>query len=235
MAMREILDLKIKDIKFDETGIGIVSVRREKAQVDYLTFISPECVMALNNYFDERNRENELKVKGDNDFVFVTYEPGRTGGKSGNRISRHTLMRNFRELGSQLGYKNGANLLVKSRSHTFRKYFATTLENAGFPKNKIDFMLGHTPNGNDFAYFRTNVDSLKQLYIKYLPYLTFEKTIEVRSLDTKDAERLEELSKENERLKDKLSSKDGETEELKKRLDNLESALQSIIKAAGEK
>ena len=83
-------------------------------------------------------------------------------------------------------------------------------------------MMGHVVSDVDKAYFNRDPGKLKELYKTFLPYLTFEKVIEVRSLNTEDAKRLEELDKENEKLKNKLESKDGETQELKKRLDGLE-------------
>src|SRR5450759_1264511 len=168
MARNEILNLKIRDIIFDTNNIGVVTVRREKAQVDYTTFISPEAKQALKNYFDERNRDEKLKVKGQNDNIFVTYEHGKNNSDKGNKLGGRTFLKNFHELGEQLGYGN-EGFMVKSRSHALRKFFASTLENAGMPKNKIDFMLGHTPSGNDFAYFQTDIEKLKELYIKYLP------------------------------------------------------------------
>lgn len=240
MAKNEILNLRLKDIAFVKDGIGVVTMRREKSQVDYTTFISPEATMAINAYLDERNRDPYLKVKSPSDYVFVTYGAKLKSGekitdKKGSKIADQTFVNEFKKLGEDLGYGNGKGYFVKSRSHAFRKFFASTLENAGMPKNKIDFMLGHTPSGNDLAYFKTDVEALKPLYVKFLPYLTFEKTIEVRSLDTQDAKRLEELAKENEKLKAKLNTKDSETQELKTRLDRLESALQAVISIENKK
>ncbi len=56
MARQEIINLKIKNITFDENNIGTVKVRRQKSQTDYVTFISPEASIALKNYWDERSR-----------------------------------------------------------------------------------------------------------------------------------------------------------------------------------
>ncbi len=197
MARRELIDLRIKDIKFEADGIGIVDIRRQKSQTDYTTFLSPEAVTAINNYLEERNRSEKLKVSGGNSSLFVDY----TAGKKLKPLAFHSI---FQTLAKQLGYTNG-NYQIKSRSHALRKFFASTLENAGMPKTKIDFMLGHTPSGNDQAYFRTDVNKLKELYIKFLPYITFEKTIEIRSLDTKDAKRLEGLEKENTDLRQQIT------------------------------
>jgi integrase len=201
MARAEILNLRINDIEFDDNNIGTVRIRREKAQFDYVTFISPEATQALRNYFDERNRDEVLKIKSKDDFIFVTYEHGKNSDK-GRKLGGRTFLKNFHELGEQLGYGNGEGFLIKSRSHALRKFFASTLENAGMPKNKIDYMIGHTQNGNDLAYFQIDPTKLKELYIKYLPYITFEKAIEVKSLDTEDAKKLEELSKAYDDLKE---------------------------------
>ncbi len=215
MARNEILNLCIHDITFDENNIGTVRIRREKAQVDYTTFISPEATIALRNYFDERNRHPETIIKNKSGYVFVTYEHNFKGRK-GTKLGGRTFLKNFHALGEQLGYGNREGFLIKSRSHALRKFFASTLENAGMPKNKIDYMLGHTPNGNDLAYFQMDIEKLKQLYIKYLPTLTFERTIEVKSLDSKDAERLETLSEENESLKSQVETMRKDMEKIQK-------------------
>jgi integrase len=193
MARQEIISLKIKDITFDENGIGTLSIRRQKSQTDYTTFISPEAVQTLRNYWDERNRESKTAIKSTEDYVFVTYTTGK-------QLDPNTFGLLFNILGNELGYQNGEGY-IKSRSHALRKFFASTLENAGMPKNKVDYMLGHVTDDTDFAYFKTDINKLKELYKKYLPYLTFEKTIEVRSLDVEDAKKLEKLSQDYEELK----------------------------------
>lgn len=224
MAIREIIDLRIGDIEIDTEGIGTIRIRREKSQTDYTTFISPESAIALNNYWDERNRCLGTRIKGKDDFVFVSY-----GNRSkGEQLNLRTLSHLFNILGTQLGYGNGDGF-IKSRSHALRKYFASNLEDNGFPKPKIDFMLGHTVSDIDKAYFNRDPIKLKELYKIFLPYLTFERTIEIRSLDTEDAKRLERLANENQELKAKLESKGGDITDLRARLDRLESALQAVI------
>lgn len=169
MARQEIINLKIKDLVFVKMirvniKIGIISIRRQKSQTDYITFISPEAMQALEEYFDERNKDPVLKVKSDGDYVFVS--------SRGGQMSRYTFNDNFHALGVRCGYEN-EGFLIKSRSHNLRKFFATTLENAGMTKYKIDFMLGHSQNSTDMAYFKIDTKKLKRLYVKYLPHITF--------------------------------------------------------------
>lgn len=198
MARQEIINLCMQDIVFDDNDIGTVSVRRQKSQTDYMTFISPEAVHALKNYFEERGRTDKQKIKGQDDFVFVTYD-------NATRIDKGTYGKIFRTLAEELGYKNG-DFQIKSKSHALRKFFASTLENSGMPKNKIDYMLGHTQNSSDLAYFRYDIDKLKEMYKTYLPCLTFEKEIIIKSLNTEDAKRLEEVQTENKQLRTDIDS-----------------------------
>ncbi len=208
---------------FDPSGIGIIKIRRQKTNIDYITFCSTEAVTALKAYLEERNRIpqnvsqnrkmalDKLKIKGDNDYVFVDY-------MYANKLELSAFGSIFRREADRMGFFNGKGKYRKSRSHSLRKFFASTLENAGMPRLKVDYMLGHARSGNDLAYFQYDEKKLKEQYIKFLPYITFEKTIEVRSLDTKDGERLEVLEKENKKLMLEI----GETKELKARIQEME-------------
>jgi site-specific recombinase XerD len=197
LARTEIVNLRIKDLTFADS-IGIITVRRQKTNIDYFTFCSPETCTAINNYFDERNRTDKFKVKNNNDFIFVNY-------RDGNKVKNMAFQFIFRTLAFRLNYTNGKNQIL-CRSHALRKFFSASLENAGMPKSKIDYLLGHYRNGSDIAYFNPDIEVLKQLYLKYLPYLTFEKEIVVRSFDTKDEKRLAELEVKNNELMEEMKS-----------------------------
>lgn len=200
MAIREIINLKINNVSIDNERIGTIIIRRQKSQTDYTTFISPEATTALKYYWEERNRNPETKIAGPEDYVFVSY-----GNRSkGNQLDPITVSRLFNIMGNQLGYGNGKGF-IKTRSHALRKYFSSTLENNGFPKNKVDFLLGHTVSDTDKAYFDPDPEKLKQLYKTYLPYIIFEKTIEIRSLNTEDAKKLKTLEEENKTLRSGLN------------------------------
>ncbi|MDO9097990.1 MAG: site-specific integrase, partial [Candidatus Methanoperedens sp.] len=236
MGAQETTSLRMSDIVFGEDGISTISIRRKKRDTDLITFISPEATQALKEYIEERNRDTKLAVKGKNDFVFVTYlNGGGHGGKKGGKISERAFSKIFKDLGNELGYGNGEDF-VKTRSHALRKFFTSTLESAGFPKPKIDFMVGHTLKGVDLAYYNRDPAELKELYIKYLHHLTFfDKTIEVRSLDTKDAEKLDELEKENLNLKAKIEEieKGTEVNDLKAKMESSE-LIQQIMDSKRE-
>ncbi|HYN44513.1 MAG TPA: tyrosine-type recombinase/integrase [Candidatus Limnocylindrales bacterium] len=235
MGLQEVTHLRMSDISFGEDGISTISIRRKKSETDLVTFISPEATLALKEYIEERNRDPELEVKGKKDYVFVTYlNGGANGGKKGGKISDRGFTKIFKDLGNELGYDNGEDF-VKTRSHALRKFFTSTLESAGFPKPKVDFMVGHTLKGVDLAYYNRDPVELKELYIKYLHHLTFfEKTIEVRSLDTKDSEKLGELERENVNLKAEiaeLKKGTGDVDALRAEMDTMKRQMELITAA----
>ncbi|MBU4220935.1 MAG: tyrosine-type recombinase/integrase [Euryarchaeota archaeon] len=263
MGRQEIINLKVEDIQIDSDDIGTIGmmngIRREKAQVDYVTFISPEAVHALKAYWAERDRlaaskENttleelkkqkfshaeetlkrrqeiakKLRVTPDA-YAFMTYE-------TGDKLSESHFAGIFHAMGEKLGYDDGIKgHYIKTRSHGLRKFFASTLENAGMPKNKIDFMLGHTPSGNDQAYFHHDITKLKELYKQYLPYITFEKKIEIRSLNTEDGKKLAELEKSLEKKDLEVLKANQEILGTKLRLETLERYIADLQQAISTK
>lgn len=202
VSRREILNMKFKAIVFDESGIGIIAMRRQKVQFDFTTFISPEACEALKLYFAERERTPGMEKKGDDDFVFVSYKTGYRF-KKGSPIKQRDFTHIFRELGVKLGFKNSVGW-IKSRSHGLRKFFSSTLLNAGIPKDKIDFMLAHVPDSVSAAYFQQDIPKLKELYIQNVQRLSFNKASPVFSLQSEDKKKLETLENENALLKTKM-------------------------------
>jgi len=53
MARKEIINLKVGDIVLDTDDIGTVTMRRQKSDIDFITFLSPEAVQALRLYWEE--------------------------------------------------------------------------------------------------------------------------------------------------------------------------------------
>ncbi len=227
VARREILDMKIKDITLnDESGVGILSIRREKVQSDYTTFISPEAVEMLNAYFDERNRTPELKIKGSNDYVFVTYRSGYRF-TAGTQIGDREFSMIFRLLGKELGYINDTGW-SDSRSHSLRKYFTSTLENAGVPKFKVDFMAGHVPDGVDQAYYNQDIDKLKELYVKNVEYLAINRELVARTIENADVRKMKQLEADNQMIDLKLLEKDREIQALRGQIADRDQKLDAL-------
>jgi len=61
------------------------------------------------------------------------------------------------------------------RSHKMRSFFSSTLKGAGCEIFHVEFWLGHKIDGTKSAYFRGNPEGEKELYKKYVPFLTIQK------------------------------------------------------------
>jgi integrase len=239
MAMNEIRNLRIRDFKdIDSDGIARLFLTREKVADSvepYYAFLSPEAVEAIRNYFEERQRAKITEIKGDDDFLFINYQNGK-------QIDERMFHYIFQQLGVKLGYINktvryGVNPLS---SHKLRKFYSNTLKNEEVvDEGFVDYTMGHVTPAVQKAYHQLDPERLKAKYIKTLPYLTFLRTVTPLVVESDGYKKLRE---ENDKLivqlqeqDTKIESKDTETQELKKRLDKMESALQSIISAAGKK
>ncbi len=200
MARKEIINLKIKDIVVDSNKVGTISMRRKKNDIDFITFISPEAVDAINLYWESRNRDRGgiLKIKDNNDYTFVSV--------SGKQLNTNTFTFIFRTLAAKLGYKNinGKGYQIICKSHALRKFFASTLEDAGLPRKKIEFMIAHSLTDNEIAYYQNETKKLKELYIDYLKYITFNSEIII----TNPSERITELEKEVKQLEEAVKTLD---------------------------
>lgn len=65
------------------------------------------------------------------------------------------------------------------RSHTMRKYFNSTLLNAGCDSFHTEFWMGHALDDTQAAYFRANPIALREIYQKYVPYLMIQKELNI--------------------------------------------------------
>ncbi|MCZ7360082.1 MAG: tyrosine-type recombinase/integrase [Candidatus Methanoperedens sp.] len=239
MAMNEIRNLRISDFKdIDTYGIARLFLSRQKvADVvePYYTFLSPEATEAIRNYLEERQRSEVTKIKSEEGYLFINYQ-------NGEQLNERMFHYIFQQLGVKLGYitktvRYGVNPLS---SHKLRKFYSNTLKNEEVvDEGFVDYTMGHVTPAVQKAYHQLDPERLKAKYIKTLPYLTFLRTVKPLVVESDGYKKLRE---ENEALQSQLreqdtriGAKDSETAELRGRLDKLESALQSVISAAGKK
>lgn len=240
MAMNEARNLRMKDIKnIDEHGIVTLFLSRQKvagAVEPYYAFLSPEAVDAIKIYLEERDRSELARVKGDTDYLFVNYQ---NGDLLGERMFQYI----FCQIGVRLGYIIDGRQPYEINplsSHKLRKYYSNILKNEevvddGF----IDYTMGHTTPAVQRAYHQPDLNKLKNKYIRCLPYLTFLRQVTPLVVESDGYKKLRE---ENETLQSQLQeqgarigAKDSETQELRTRLDRLESALKAVVSMGKKK
>jgi integrase len=158
-------------------------IKRVKINMEYYTFSSPESVDYIIRYLQSRQ---DLKP---DEFLF----PAK-GLDSDKQLKSQGLARYFSTLNNRCRFSKGF-----FHSHALRKYFASQLINkSNIPKTQIDWLMGHKPNKQDEAYFKSQPDELKSKYIKALEHLVVMEKVEVREMTD---ERLQELEREIEDVK----------------------------------
>src|SRR5665647_201380 len=194
LAANEICNLKVKDFKkgYDTvTEITTLKLRREKVQFDFITFLSPEASKAVWDYLEYRSRTvdtnqtrrvcrlEKQKVCTDNDFLFICRQiPAeflKTHNDNLRKLDTRALTKVYRRLAEKARKNTQLNDWGFIRSHNLRKYFDTALHNAGADDFFVQYCMGHTLDETRAAYFRASPEKLREIYLKFVPYLTILK------------------------------------------------------------
>lgn len=205
------LDVKklVKKIRSIDETLGPIAtwkIKRIKTNLPYITFSSPESVLAIADYLIDRDRKN-TKIESLNSPLFVT--------NRNNPISPQGFVFIFRRINdaAKFGRSKDRNRRFFT-SHMLRKLFTTTLYSNGVDKTRVDFLLGHKIDKITEAYFKADEKALKKDYTKSVEHLTLQK-VKIKTVTTKEYDAL---------LK-KLQSKDKKMDKMDKRLELLEKLL----------
>ena len=178
-AIREMQDTDI---------IPTFHLTRQKTGMDYFTFCSHEAVKSINSYL-------------------LTRTEILTRDKPLFKIHERYINMVFERLNGyfQLGKVGNYNRL---RPHMMRKYHASQLAESGMSTEHINLLQGRKITGVAHEhYIRINPESLKEEYIKALPYLVIEDVNKYRT-------KVEVLEDENQHYQQQLSDIFGRLEKL---------------------
>lgn len=174
-----------------------LEITRKKVNYRHHTFIPPEAMREIVSYLNERcsGRNEKIRIEDENDYVFVN--------NLGQKLSRDSIVTNFRRIGQQAGFKKEDGAYAFWRSHALRKYFISTIINKIGEKTIADYMAGHKINSQDRTYWQANPEDLKNMYLKALPYLSLDKA-KVKDYESDEYRELKEVKEENKELRAKL-------------------------------
>jgi len=194
LSCEDIINLKVKNFKegYDpKTEITTLPLRRIKTKVDFITFLNQEASRAVFDYLEYRERTiktgeerrqptlDKQKVYSNEDYLFIgRHIPDSfldTKDDSERQIQEKGFVQiyyNLSEKAKKNTKKGNWNLI---RSHKMRSFFSSTLKGAGCDNFHVEFWLGHKMDGTKSAYFRGNPEAEKELYKKYVPFLTIQK------------------------------------------------------------
>ena len=189
MDVSTLCSLKFKDIaegiKNDELPLKIETFR-EKAGVDYYTFLGKDSVNAIKAYM------RDLKSRGfeptANDPLFLKLKRKRKIIKGKDKIKdkeifvikgieTHLIQKILRETAVRSGLvdenQNGNDFSPVS-PHALREAFGSIMINKGVPDSIVDFWLGHTIGEMSLAYKRQRFEDVKEMYSKNEKFISIE-------------------------------------------------------------
>lgn len=121
----------------------------------------------------------------------------------------------YRRLARKTGNEGEPGFFNKIRAHNFRKFFKTTMTEAGCPRWAAEFMMGHKEE-LDARYSSPSGEKMRNAY--YLPYVNslLIDTAEVIIQPQEDITALRELQAEMKLMREKEIEKDRSINELMK-------------------
>lgn len=231
----------------DEKFIPL-SIITKKNKIVAKTFVGPEAITALQEYFTER-RTGTRSVPPEE--IAASHPLFRKRSPQVQAISRSGMSSTITFYAQKLGINSAFS------AHSFRKFFQTQLEASGINSNWIDHMLGHRLINSRDSYSKPTCEQLKEAYMKSYPNLMVFKDSNVEArmniLETQVAERdriieslvangtnkaveiqkfqnkIEEVIRENSELKQRLNESTlnrDQIKELLSRIDKLEKQAQ---------
>lgn len=193
-------------------------LRRQKTGVQYTTFCSPEAVKAINNYLIYREKKEHESTERYNKkhpddpkyYKGLQLEDKLFKGNHGS------IERMFREVNDAVGLGKAGNY-VKFAPHMMRRYHTTQLYAAGMSEYEINLLQGRkSQEVIHQSYLRVKTDTLKEKYIKSLPFLVVDDVYRVKTELDIVKENNNRLIDENNILKEELGKMDDIMERLTK-------------------
>lgn len=229
LRVSDVVALKYGDLaeglEGDEKFISLSLVTKKNKTVAK-TFVGPEAIETLKEYFVERRQGTRNippeEIKPDSP-LFRTRSP-KVKAMTRSGMSS-TIVYHAQKLGI-----NG-----QFSAHSFRKYFQTQLEAAGVNSNWIDQMIGHRLINSRDSYSLPADQQLKEAYTKAYKHLRVFKDADVEArISTLESE-LEERNKIIEALVTNHTNKTREIETLQTELEIMKQRYETIQqKLSGE-
>ncbi|MFZ2497387.1 tyrosine-type recombinase/integrase [Methanosarcina sp.] len=239
LSANEIINLKVRDFKTSyepQTKITTLVLRRGKVGFDFVTFLSPEASGAVLDYLNFRGRTEKTgqikrlkqlekqRVFKDDDFLFIRRHIScsylEIKDEEERRLDRDAFMKIYRIISEKAQKNTPPRVWNLIRSHNMRKFFNSAMLNAGADSFFVEFLMGHTLDDTRSAYFRATPEKLKEIYQKFVPFLTIQK-----DLDISESPEYQKIKKENQVLQAETARhvvERSELQEIKVKLEKME-------------
>lgn len=154
------------------------TIRREKTDIPYYTFNTPETTKAILIYLKERLYRHKINPE---DKLFG--------------LRKRAIMTRYRRLNDICGFGWINNTHRFFHAHGMRKFFASSLLTEGVSELIVDFMEGRSVKTTHQAYFNLSPEQLKKRYLIAMNSLTISEDISYHDITSVEKQELKLLRK----------------------------------------
>ena len=202
----------------------MITVVREKEEVEYFTFVGKDAIDAIMAYLDERRHKGE-------DMTFQSPLFLKEGKKKrkGERITTNLIQNMLRDVAVSSRVVSEEEMrsadMNPARPHALRAGFSTVLRLNGFSDMLVEFMLGHSVPYNG-AYLIPPPEKIREMYRDVEPQLSVNEA----SKSVSDLEK-----RMDEKMKTHMEMLEGQQKEIKELRDevNRTKGILTFIEANG--
>lgn len=207
----------------------------ENYNQEYITFCTPECSKAIDDYLDMRSNYGE-RIHTDSFLIREQFDIREQFAITKPRqITHRSLEWKLINLAERSGIRKREHQTQSKKyssirkdvaiAHGFRKFFTTQLINSKVNSEIREMLLGHNI-GLASAYYRPTDEEMYQEYLKAVNHLTINDENRLRK-------RVDELSEKNKDydyiIKGKLEEKDKQIKVLMKKQEKYDELIQSFV------
>ncbi len=149
----------------------------------YTTFSTPEAIHSILDYLEAVPPRDQTVP------LFRRYTSNH------NKLNARNVFDYFRQLNTRCGWGT-VGRQIYFRSHNLRKYFSNRLmsRESTMSFENVEYLLNHQHwNSTQRAYYKPDVDELRQEYLENMHLLSITEDVQVRVVTTEDLEDLERM------------------------------------------
>jgi integrase len=228
-----IRDLRIKHLKkLQENNIGILSIYPQSKNSRYQALLTPECMAALEEYFEFRKRLHE-KITQESHIIRDKFAAFSKTTNRARPLSEVTINKQMKFLLTKVGL----SYEQLQPDHSLRKFFNTALMNSDVAHSFKELLMGHSVKLDDVYYDKDNEVSTRKLvveYMKAIDALTINEEYRLKKKIVEYEDKLKEVPR-IEQLESHLANKIIEQDAIKNQLERLQIEKQKETQTIQEK
>jgi integrase len=229
LKLRHLTRLQSDD---DQSNIALLSVYHESKSDRYTALVTPECMVAIDEYIDYRKKQHE-KIT---DESYIVRDKYATFSKNTNRPSP-VAEQNINKQIKYLLRKAGLSYVQLQPDHSLRRFFNTCLMNSNVAYSFKELLMGHSVKLDDTYYDKDSETSRQKIIVEYMKAvdaLTINEEYKLKKKIGEYEDKLKDAPKIGE-LESHLAAKIIEQDALKKQVEVLQLEKQNETKAMQQK